>query len=39
MYRDQFGEFMCGHWGLKANKGCTSTIVPVIAVFVKRIHT
>ena len=28
MYRDQFGEFVCGYWGLKGFKGaCNDGIV------------
>ena len=28
MYRDQFGEFVCGCWGLKGQYACTADYQP-----------
>ena len=29
MYRDQFGEFVCGYWGLKGHTGLIQKIATI----------
>ena len=32
MFRDQFGEFVCGYWGLKSSRNCVTEFIKIQVV-------